>query len=174
MIGTIIFPVASAVILIYSFPSLRNPRSHGFWRFFAFESILALILANVEHWFKNPFSILQIFSWLLLTGALFLVIHGFYLLRIVGEPRGDFENTTTLVRIGAYKYIRHPLYASLLYLGWGAFLKDISSFSDMLVILATFFLIATAKSEERENLAKFGAEYEEYMNETKMFLPFIF
>jgi protein-S-isoprenylcysteine O-methyltransferase Ste14 len=123
MFKLIIFVVASAGIVFVSWASLRDPRSHGFFRFFAFESILVLILLNLDHWFRDPFSAPQIVSWLLLLSSLVLAVHGFHLLRVVGEPREGFEDTTTLVKMGAYKYIRHPLYASLLLLGWGAFFK---------------------------------------------------
>lgn len=125
MFKIIIFIVASLGIVFISRASLRDPHSHGFFRFFAFESILGLILLNIEHWFRSPFSAHQIVSWLLLFPSLILSVHGFYLLRVIGKPKHrientttlGFENTTTLVIVGAYKYIRHPLYSSLLLLG---------------------------------------------------------
>jgi len=174
MFKLILFVLASAAIVWFSWTSLHDRRSHGFFRFFAFESILALILLNVEHWFRDPFSAFQIVSWLLLFGSLFLAVHGFYLLRLIGRPEGNFENTTTLVRLGAYRYIRHPLYSSLLWLGWGVFFKDPSLLGSVLVLVTSAFLIATAKAEEVENLHRFGADYAAYMKTTKMFIPFLF
>ncbi len=85
-----------------------------------------------------------------------------------------FENTTTLVIVGTYKYIRHPLYSSLLLLGWGIFFKNLSLLSSILVLVTSAFLIATAKVEETENLEKFGSDYAVYMKTTKMFIPFLF
>jgi len=153
---------------------LRNPRSHGFFRFFAFESILVMVLLNIGHWFRDPFSRIQIISWLLLLFSLFLVVHGFWLLRVIGRPKGRIENTTTLVMTGAYKYIRHPLYSSLLFLAWGVFLKDPSFLGGLLALTATTSLIATAKVEETENLQKFGNGYSTYIKKTKRFIPFLF
>jgi len=173
MAKLIIFAIVSVGIVFLSRKSLRHLRSHGFFRFFVFESILALILFNIEHWFRNPFSVLQIVSWLLLLASLILVVHGFYMLKMVGRPKGGIENTTVLLKRGAYKYIRHPLYSSLLLLGWGVFLKDVSLVSITLVLVASVFLVATAKVEEKENLQKFGADYSGYMKKTKMFIPFI-
>jgi len=95
------------------------------------------------------------------------------MLKMVGRPKGGIENTTVLLKRGAYKYIRHPLYSSLLLLGWGVFLKDVSLVSITLVLVASVFLVATAKVEEKENLQKFGADYSGYMKKTKMFIPFI-
>src|SRR3989337_275306 len=50
-----------------------------------------------------------------------IAAHGFYLLMVIGKPEGHFENTTAIVMLGAYKYIRHPLYASLILFAWGTF-----------------------------------------------------
>jgi len=83
------------------------------------------------------------------------------------------EKTTKLVVEGAYRYIRHPMYSSLLFLGWGAFFKSISILGMVLAVLATIFLILTGKMEEKENIRYFGREYEGYINKTKMFIPFV-
>jgi protein-S-isoprenylcysteine O-methyltransferase Ste14 len=176
MIKLIIFAVASVIIIWVSWAPLqvRDRRSHGFFRFFAWEAIVALILLNVEYWFAEPFSISQIISWLLLCASAFLVVNGILLLRVVGKPQGQFENTTTLVRLGAYKFIRHPLYSSLLLLAWGVFFKHPSLLGGALTLIATAFLVATARIEETENTNKFGGEYVAYMKTTKMFIPFVF
>jgi protein-S-isoprenylcysteine O-methyltransferase Ste14 len=170
----ILFVAFSGGIVFVSWPSLRNWRSHGFYRFFAFEVILGLILLNVGHWFTDPFAVHQIASWLLLSLSLFLAVHGFYLLAVAGKPKGHIEQTTTLVKVGAYKYIRHPLYSSLLLLAWGVFLKDSSLLGGVVALVASAGLVATARVEEAENLQRFGEDYAAYMKTTKMFLPFLF
>ena len=130
MLKLIIFGVVSMVLAYVSRDCLRAPRSHGFYRFFAWEFILGLFLLNVEYWFDDPFSLHQIIAWTMLVLSAILVIDGVRLLREIGKPdrtRKDdsatiaFEKTTTLVEVGAYKYIRHPLYSSLLLLTWGIF-----------------------------------------------------
>ena len=174
MVKFIIFIVVTAGIVFYSWKSLRQLRSHGFFRFFAWEAILLLVLLNVDYWFREPFSPLQIVSWLLFLASIVVAAHGFYLLHAVGRPEGEFEDTTVLVRQGAYKYIRHPLYSSLLLLSWGVFFKDVSLLSIILTLAALVFLVATARVEEAENLQKFGDEYTDYMKVTRMFIPFLF
>jgi len=173
LITTTLLALAALGILIYSMPWLRSPRSHGFFRFFAFEGILALVALHVNHWFRDPLSWHQIVSWLLLIASAGLAIHGFHLLHAIGKPSGDFEATTHLVRVGAYRYIRHPLYASLLWLAWGVFFKLPSLPGGALALAATGFLYATARVEEAENLRRFGTEYLDYMDETRMFVPFV-
>ncbi len=170
----IIFALVSGLIVHVSRDSLRDPRSHGFFRFFAFESVLVLTLLNLAHWFRDPFSALQIVSWLLLLASLILAAHGFHLLRVIGRPKEGIEDTTTVVTAGAYKIIRHPLYSSLLLFAWGAFLKDPSLPGGILILATCAFVTATAKVEEAENLDKFGADYAAYMRTTKMFIPFLF
>jgi protein-S-isoprenylcysteine O-methyltransferase Ste14 len=83
------------------------------------------------------------------------------------------EDTQTVVEVGAYRYIRHPAYASLMFLGWGVFFKGTDSASGALALAATAFWIATARSEERHNIDRFGAAYSDYMKRTKMLVPFL-
>jgi protein-S-isoprenylcysteine O-methyltransferase Ste14 len=170
MIQLAVFIVLSILLLAFT---LRRPHRHRFYRFFAFESLLALVLLNSDTWFRNPFTIIQFISWIFLAGSLLLALHGFQLLRIAGSPKGDIEETTQLVTIGAYRYIRHPLYCSLLVLGVGAFLKEPSLLGFLLLILVVVFVYATGKVEERDNLTRFGSAYREYMQKTKMFIPFL-
>ncbi len=166
-----LFFFGSLLIVAVSWTSLWNPTSHGFYRFFAFEAILALVAVNAAAWLQNPLSPLQIVSWLCLVGSLFLAGQGFWFLIQAGKPSGYFENTTQLVTSGPYRSIRHPLYGSLLLLAWGAFLKEVSLLSTILVLVASGALVATAKVEENANLRKFGEAYAEYTRRTKMFLP---
>jgi len=178
----LIFVVGSAVIVYVSRASLLAPRSHGFYRFFAWETILALAVLNLERWFADPFAWYQLVSWFLLIISLFLVIHGVRLLRQMGKqnaqrddaPMLEFEKTTTIVTAGAYRYIRHPLYSSLLFLAWGVACKSPGWLNILLALIATLFLVATARVEEVEDVRFFGPAYQEYMQRTKMFIPFLF
>jgi protein-S-isoprenylcysteine O-methyltransferase Ste14 len=168
------FVVLSLPAVVLSRSSLRRPRQHGFYRFFAFESILLLVIVNLEAWFSVPFSPIHLLSWCLLLVSAFLAVHGFWLLRTIGKPQGGIEYTTQLVTAGAYRFIRHPLYASLVYLAWGAYLKQPTWLGTALAGLATASLYATACVEERENTERFGQAYSEYMKRTRRFVPFVF
>jgi protein-S-isoprenylcysteine O-methyltransferase Ste14 len=176
------FIAASADSAAVSWSSLRDVRTHGFYRFFGWEAILALILLNFDCWFCEPFSAHQAISWPLLIASLFLAILGARSLRRVGRPsdkRVDqhligVEKTTNLITVGVYRYIRHPIYASLLLLAWGVFFKEISPLGAGLALVATVVLVLTAKIEEAENVRFFGAAYKDYMRRTRMFIPFLF
>lgn len=176
------FAVLSVGLIYISRASLHSPRSHGFYRFFAWEFILALFLLDLGVWFRDPFSCHQLASWFLLTISIVPLAFGLHSLTTQGEPVEHremdpqllgFEKTSKLVTTGVYRYIRHPLYSSLLLFAWGLFFKSPMWSSFLLVLAATLLLIATAKADEAECLRFFGQSYREYMNRTKMFVPFL-
>lgn len=183
MYQLVAFAALSVPIAWISRASLRAPGSHGFYRFFAWELILALVLLNVATWFHDPFAWHQVISWVLLVVCFVPLVFGVRTLTTRGKPvehrEGDvpllaFEKTSTLVTTGIYHYIRHPLYSSLLILAWGVFFKSPSWLGGLLVLAATLALIATAKAEEAECTRFFGPAYQEYMRHTRMFVPFLF
>jgi protein-S-isoprenylcysteine O-methyltransferase Ste14 len=182
MFGWITFAVVSLLIAAVSRNSLLHLRSHGFYRFFAWETILALYLLNAKFWFYKPFAWNQILAWLLLLLSLIPLGFGVHSLRTNGKPakerKGDlsllaFEKTTSLVTSGIYRYIRHPLYSSLFLLTWGIFFKFPSLLPGILSVISTLFLLLTAKADEAECVHFFGAAYADYMKHTKMFLPYV-
>jgi protein-S-isoprenylcysteine O-methyltransferase Ste14 len=183
MLKLFAFFVLSALIVYVSRASLANPRSHGFYRFFVWECILALFLLAVDVWFRDPFSWHQIVSWFLLVICLLPLVFGVRSLISSGKPvrerAGDpsllaFEKTSQLVTTGIYRYIRHPLYSSLLFLAWGIFFKSIHLAGFLLALLATAFLVATARADEAECASYFGPAYQAYKQRTRMFVPFLF
>lgn len=179
---TVIFIVLSVGLVLLFRASLFNARSHGFYRFFAFESILILVLLNLDYWFYSPSSFRQIISWVLLISCLFPLLTGALSLQRMGKPgnaRSDLsligiEKTTKLVTKGIYQYIRHPIYSSLLLGSWGVFLKHLSWVGFGLALVTTILITVTAKIEEAENIGYFGSAYRDYMKNTKMFIPYLF
>jgi protein-S-isoprenylcysteine O-methyltransferase Ste14 len=176
-----VFFLGTLVIAGFSWRVFSNPRSHGFFRFLAFVAMWAVLIPNVPWWFREAFSARQIVSWTLLLGSLGLAISGFSMLLTAGRPSGKgssrgvaFEQTSRLVTNGPYRYIRHPLYASLILLVWGMAMKSGSFASIFLSLLATGLLYLTALTEEGENLDRFGEAYETYMTSTRMFVPGVF
>lgn len=178
----IIFIVISIALVWVSRNTLQHPHSHGFYRFFVWECILALVLLNLRVWSLDPLASNQLISWLLLSVTSWLPIHAIRQLKNFGKPNSnartdkdlfDFEKTTVLINSGAFRYIRHPMYATLLFLAWAAYLKQFSWIGTVLVMTASILLFLTAKSEEEECLQYFGAAYQTYMQKTKRFIPFV-
>ena len=178
----LVFIAGSAVILWLSRKPIRQPGRHGFYRFFAWEGIFGLIVLNHGVWGNDPYSAHQLASWLLMLLSILLVQQGFSHLTQHGrasEQRDDqalyeFEKTTTLVTTGIYKYIRHPMYASLLALAWGAYFQNPSWLGTGVAVLCSYFLLLTAKADEAECLAYFGPAYADYMRQTRRFIPGLF
>jgi protein-S-isoprenylcysteine O-methyltransferase Ste14 len=107
----------TGIIVAFSwFYSIKHHRYHGIPRFFSFESVFILGALNLGIWFDDPFSPLNILSWILLLGSAWSGIAGYLTLSKKGRPGKNIEETTQLVKTGIYGLIRHPLYLSLLLL----------------------------------------------------------
>jgi len=84
-------------------PGTSFPR---FYRFFAWEFILALILLNLPVWFSAPFTWHQLISWPLLILCIVPLVFGIRSLRSQGKPVSiatepqliGFEKTSRLLR----------------------------------------------------------------------------
>ena len=176
-----VFFLGTLVIAAVSWRVFSNPRSHRFLRFLAFVTMWGVFTINAPWWFREVFTLRQIVSWTLLFGSLGLAISGFLLLLTAGRPSRKRPSakpapglTSRLVTTGPFRYVRHPIYASLILLVWGMGLKSGSFASIFFSLLATGFLYLTALLEEEENLDRFGEAYTEYMTKTRMFVPWVF
>lgn len=177
----IIFLILSIPVILISRRTIFDYKSHGFYRFFSWECIIWLIATNYKYWFRDPFSINQLFSWIFLIVSAYLVIIGVILMKKMGKPKNDrnekslyqFEKTTELIEQGIFKYIRHPLYSSLIFLTWGILLKSTSFELLVVSIISTLFLYLTAIFDEKECIHFFGDKYIEYMKRSKMFIPYL-
>jgi Putative protein-S-isoprenylcysteine methyltransferase len=176
----IIFGVLSVLLVLVSWRTLFKVRSHGFYRFFCWECMAWILANSYRYWYNDPFSIEQVISWLFLFASIYLVVAGAVQMKRKGKPDGrneaalyKFEKTTELVATGIFKYIRHPLYSSLLFLTWGIFLKRITVELLVVALLSSLFLYLTAVAEEKECISYFGDKYKDYMKRSKRFIPFV-
>jgi len=159
----IAFGIITIPLVIVSWRTLFNVKSHGFYRFFAWECILWLAINNSKFWFDNPFSLKQIISWIFLLNSLYLLILGLLQLIKFGKPQNsrdekalfNMEKTTKLVEEGIFKYIRHRIYGSLLFLTWGIIFKNTNFELLLISVASTVLLYITAKFDEKECIAYF-------------------
>jgi len=182
MLRIILFVAFSIPILVLSWRTLSGFHNHGFYRFFAWEGMAWLLASNILYWFDDIFSLHQVISGLLLIGAGILAAVGLVTFMRKGridKSRNDdtlfgFEKTTRVIDTGIYRYIRHPLYASLICLTWGFYFKHMTPTLLLISLVSTLFLYISSRMDEKECIAYFGEEYKNYMKRSKMFIPFIF
>ena len=169
--------IAGGIVIAWlSRKSLRKPGSHGYYRFFAAQLLLFLVVLN-----RHSSGDQTIANSFLYTSAVLLIL-GFGALHRFGRAstaRADeallsFEKTTDLVTGGVFRFIRHPMYASLMALAWGFFFRDPALLAFTLAALVSFLLHLTGLADERECLAYFGQPYADYMRRTRRFVPFLF
>nr|WP_220132042.1 methyltransferase [Pseudomonas sp. B11D7D] len=175
------FVTISAILVGISWRTLGNVRSHGFYRFLAWEAMLVMLVLNASSWFGDRSELNQRIAWVLLSLSLAVLFAGIYQMRRfgqAGEQRQDdelfaFERTSQLVTGGIFRYIRHPMYCSLLLLAWGIAFKRIDALIVLLALLSSVLLWCSARCEERECLVYFGEAYREYMRRSWMFVPLV-
>ena len=80
VIRIIVFILATLFLIRFSWRSLQNPGTHGFYRFFVFEGILLLLLINQPHWFDNPFSLFPFLSWCFLSVSVCFIVQSLWML----------------------------------------------------------------------------------------------
>lgn len=176
-----IFAGLTMLFVILSKRVLVDVKSHGFFRLLVWECIAILISWSYDRWWVDPNSSLQIVSWVLLTISLYLVIVALIMLRKRGKPdesRGDrklydLERTTRLITTGIFRFIRHPMYSSLLFLSWGIWLKNPVWPLLLVTIVSSVLIVIASLIEEKECIAYFGDPYREYMRRTRRFIPFL-
>ena len=150
--------IGTLVLTVISHPSIRQPGTHGYYRFFAWELMLLLFVRNMPAWYQEMDALHQVIAGGFFMVSLFMIVTGAIQLRLFGKPdhqRNEvpmlhFEKTTVLVTTGIYRYIRHPIYDSLFFLCWGFFFKDPSIAGGVIAIVASVFLMLAARVEETE------------------------
>ena len=80
-----------------------------------------------------------------------------------------------LITDGIYKYVRHPMYfvLILILLTQAIFLPNKIGIISM-IGASSIFLLQRITNEEKMLKIEFGKQYEEYIKNTKMLIPFIF
>ena len=104
-------------------------------------------------------------------GIVLLVLSGYLARTGLAIVFGEKRDKPGVIRKSVFNVIRHPIYLSefLLYLGF--LMLSISLAAVFVCVMAILFLYCISRYEERLLLARFGEEYEQYMQEVPMLIP---
>jgi len=109
---------------------------------------------------------------------IFLVGCGFGLYTVRHNPLGNFNITpeikenASLITTGAYRYIRHPMYFSVLVMMLGVVVSKPTILNLFIYMLLIVTLFLKAKKEEML-WVEHSFEYKNYMQNTKRIIPFV-
>lgn len=109
-------------------------------------------------------------------GIAIFLIPGFwavYCMKFRFNIAPDISSDKELTMNGPYKFIRHPMYTSLLGITLIYIINDISFFKIAVYIVLLINLLLKLGYEEEILLAKFR-EYADYRKRTKKLIPFIY
>lgn len=109
---------------------------------------------------------------------IFLLGCGFGLYTVRHNKLGNFNITpeikenASLITTGAYRYIRHPMYFSVLVMMFGVVVSEPTLLSLFIYALLVVTLFLKAQKEETLWIEQ-SSEYKTYMQQTKRIIPFI-
>jgi protein-S-isoprenylcysteine O-methyltransferase Ste14 len=109
----------------------------------------------------GPFHVLSF----ALIGAGFLLISSGW--KVLYEAQRRHQLATTAI----YSYIRHPQYAGFTLVMLGFLIQWPTLLTLTMFPVLVFMYVRLARSEERQALAEFGAEYERYRHDVPGFIP---
>ena len=85
-----------------------------------------------------------------------------------------YKEDQTLVTTGPYRYIRHPIYTSMILMFIGTILYDGSLFTSIIFLILTIDFVLRTKKEEKIMIRLFGEKYMDYMKRTKRLIPLVY
>ena len=144
---------------------------------------LSFSIPVLLYWFTNriDFSELNLTINYRICGFIFLLINTLFLGWIhytLGKnwsPILEIHKEQTLIIVGPYKYVRHPMYTCLLFYSFGLPLLTSNWLLGMLpfiTFLGVYYIRIPSEEKMMQNL--FGKQYDDYSKKTNRIIPFFF
>ena len=83
----------------------------------------------------------------------------------------EAQRRHALATSGIYAYVRHPQYVGFILVMFGFLLQWPTLLTLAMFPVLVFMYVHLARTEERQALAEFGADYERYMRDVRGFVP---
>ena len=100
-----------------------------------------------------------------------LIFGGFIMLFSAWQVLYQAQRHHRLATTGLYARMRHPQYVAFIVIMTGFLLQWPTLITLMMFPVLIFVYVRLAKSEERDALAEFGPEYEQYRRQVPAFIP---
>jgi protein-S-isoprenylcysteine O-methyltransferase Ste14 len=100
-----------------------------------------------------------------------LIFGGFIMLASAWRVLYLAQQEKRLATTGLYARIRHPQYAAFILIMFGFLLQWPTLLTMLMLPVLVWMYVRLARAEERDALAAFGQEYEEYCSRTPSFFP---
>jgi len=107
----------------------------------------------------------------ILFGVVLLVLSCILARKGLSIVFSEKRETPCVIRKSVFNIVRHPIYLSEILLYLGFIMLNISLAAIFVWIIAILFLHYISLYEERLLLARFGEEYERYIQEVPMWIP---
>ena len=106
-------------------------------------------------------------------GVILLVLSGYLARTGLSIVFGEERKKPGVIRKSVFNAIRHPVYLSEILLYLGLLMLSISLTAGVVWVVAIGFLHYISRHEERLLLERFGDEYEQYMRDVPMWIPWL-
>ena len=123
------------------------------------------LLEELFGWRANPhFGPFHVLSFVFIGG-------GFWLISVGWKALYEAQREHRMVTTGLYAYVRHPQYVGFILVMFGFLLQWPTLLTLAMFPVLVIMYVHLARSEERDALATFGAQYERYMQQVPGFIP---
>jgi protein-S-isoprenylcysteine O-methyltransferase Ste14 len=85
-----------------------------------------------------------------------------------------YKEHQELVTTGPYRFVRHPIYTSMMLMFIGTILDYGALLISIILVIGAISFILRAKKEEEIMIKLFGKQYTDYMKRTKRWIPWIY
>ncbi len=107
------------------------------------------------------------------VGIILLLLAGYLAITGLNIVFGKKLAKPVVIREGAFRIIRHPIYLSEIILYLGLLTLSISLAAVVIWIAGIVFLHYISRHEEKLLIARFGEEYRKYMRDVPMWIPLL-